>query len=77
MGYFAARASGASFSFSGHTYHDLDLMPEKLAAASFVTVVSEFERALRDDTLLPAKERARLLEPFRGLQAARQVSLLR
>jgi glycosyltransferase involved in cell wall biosynthesis len=43
---FAARASGATFSFSGHTYHDLDLMPEKLAAARFVTVGSEFERWL-------------------------------
>jgi colanic acid/amylovoran biosynthesis glycosyltransferase len=44
-GYYAAKRSGASYSFSGHTLHQLDLMPEKLAAASFVTVGSQFERA--------------------------------
>lgn len=45
-GLYAARASGATFSFSGHTLHQLDLMREKLTAASFVTVGSEFERAV-------------------------------
>jgi colanic acid/amylovoran biosynthesis glycosyltransferase len=43
-GLYAAAASGASYSFSGHTLHQLDLMPAKLARASFVTVGSEFER---------------------------------
>lgn len=43
-GLYAAAASGASYSFSGHTLHRLDLMRSKLAAASFVTVGSEFER---------------------------------
>jgi glycosyltransferase involved in cell wall biosynthesis len=42
----AARASGASFSFSGHSFHDADVMAEKLAEASFVVVGSEFEREL-------------------------------
>jgi colanic acid/amylovoran biosynthesis glycosyltransferase len=48
-GYYAAKKSGATFSFSGHTLHQLDLMPEKLGAASFVTVGSEFERAVLAD----------------------------
>jgi colanic acid/amylovoran biosynthesis glycosyltransferase len=43
---YAARRSGASFSFAGHTYHDLDQMTEKLALARFVVVGSEFERGL-------------------------------
>jgi glycosyltransferase involved in cell wall biosynthesis len=43
-GLYAAAASGASYSFSGHTLHQLDLMRAKLAHASFVTVGSEFER---------------------------------
>lgn len=43
-GLYAVCATGCSFSFSGHTLHRLDLMPEKLAAASFVTVGSDFER---------------------------------
>ena len=43
-GLYAAAASGASYSFSGHTLHRLDLMRAKLARASFVTVGSEFER---------------------------------
>jgi glycosyltransferase involved in cell wall biosynthesis len=42
--YYAAADSGATFSFSGHTLHQLDLMPQKLSRASFVTVGSEFER---------------------------------
>ncbi|HET8892634.1 MAG TPA: glycosyltransferase [Gaiellaceae bacterium] len=41
--FFGARAAGCTYSFSGHTYHRLDLMPEKLAAASFVVVGSDFE----------------------------------
>jgi glycosyltransferase involved in cell wall biosynthesis len=43
---FASLSSGASFSFSGHTYDGADFMPEKLAQASFVVVGSEFEREL-------------------------------
>jgi glycosyltransferase involved in cell wall biosynthesis len=43
-GLYAAAASGASYSFSGHTLHRLDLMRSKLSRASFVTVGSEFER---------------------------------
>jgi colanic acid/amylovoran biosynthesis glycosyltransferase len=45
-GLFAAGLSGAGFSFSGHTLHRLDLMREKLAAARFVVVGSDFERAV-------------------------------
>lgn len=41
--YAAARFAECTFSFSGHTYHRLDLMPEKLAAAAFVVVGSDFE----------------------------------
>jgi glycosyltransferase involved in cell wall biosynthesis len=41
--YAAARFAGCTFSFSGHTYHRLDLMPEKLAVAAFVVVGSDFE----------------------------------
>lgn len=41
--YAAARFAGCTFSFSGHTYHRLDLMPQKLAAAEFVVVGSDFE----------------------------------
>lgn len=41
---YATQIAGCTFSFSGHTLHRLDLMPEKLAAASFVVVGSEFER---------------------------------
>jgi colanic acid/amylovoran biosynthesis glycosyltransferase len=41
---YAARAAGTTYSFSGHTLHQLDLMPDKLAAATFVTVGSEFEK---------------------------------
>jgi colanic acid/amylovoran biosynthesis glycosyltransferase len=44
--YFAGIAGRASFSFSGHTYHRLELMPEKLASARFVVVGSDFEQAL-------------------------------
>jgi colanic acid/amylovoran biosynthesis glycosyltransferase len=43
---YAARASGASFSFSGHSFHGARLMAEKLAEASFVVVGSDFEREL-------------------------------
>jgi colanic acid/amylovoran biosynthesis glycosyltransferase len=43
---FGARASGASFSFSGHSFHGAGLMAEKLAGASFVVVGSDFEREL-------------------------------
>jgi glycosyltransferase involved in cell wall biosynthesis len=43
-GLYAAAASGASYSFSGHTLHQLDLMRSKLERAAFVTVGSEFER---------------------------------
>lgn len=46
VGLYAALASGTSYSFSGHTYHDLDLMHAKLANARFVVVGSEFERDL-------------------------------
>lgn len=45
-GLYAAASSGASFSFSGHTYHELDLMQTKLRRARFVTVGSDFEREL-------------------------------
>lgn len=41
---YATQIAGCTFSFSGHTLHQLDLMPEKLAAASFVVVGSDFER---------------------------------
>ena len=41
--YFAARSARCTFSFSGHTYHRLDLMPQKLEAAEFVVVGSNFE----------------------------------
>ena len=41
--YFAARSARCTFSFSGHTYHRLDLMPQKLEAAEFVVVGSDFE----------------------------------
>lgn len=44
--FFAARAAGCTYSFSGHTYHRLDLMPQKLAAAEFVLVGSDFEVGL-------------------------------
>jgi colanic acid/amylovoran biosynthesis glycosyltransferase len=43
-GMYAARRSGASFSFGGHVLNGLDLMPAKLAQARFVAVGSEFER---------------------------------
>lgn len=45
-GLLASRATGAGFSFAGHTYHRLDRMPQKLATARFVVVGSEFERTL-------------------------------
>jgi glycosyltransferase involved in cell wall biosynthesis len=79
VGLFTARCSHASFSFSGHTYHDLDLMPEKLAAASFVVVGSEFEGELlrrrygggSSDRVhlrrLGVPQRPRRLEAARGL----------
>jgi glycosyltransferase involved in cell wall biosynthesis len=45
-GLFAARKSGASFSFAGHSFDRPDLMPEKLDLARFVVVGSDFEREL-------------------------------